>query len=36
MPNPDCVEMTAFGRQFAIGTFYNYTEDAIVLPSKLE
>ncbi|XP_046463224.1 uncharacterized protein LOC124209324 [Daphnia pulex] len=32
MPNPDCVEMTAFGRQFAIGTFYNYTEDAIVLP----
>jgi hypothetical protein len=35
MPNPDCVEMKALGRQFTIGTLYNYAEDTIV-PGKLE
>jgi hypothetical protein len=34
MLDPDCVKIKALGRQFAIGTLYNYAED-IIVPSKL-
>ncbi|XP_046655011.1 uncharacterized protein LOC124348781 [Daphnia pulicaria] len=35
MTNPDCVEMKALGRQFAIGTLYNYAKDTIVPDMRL-
>jgi hypothetical protein len=35
IPDPDCVKMMTLGRQFTIGTLYNYAEDTIV-PSKLQ